>query len=324
MKNFIRPAVNFILKPLDLAVHRRELQWERDALLALYESRRTREEGKTKFPVECVIFSKDRALQLHALLCSYLEKVDHPPPVYVLYHASTDAHQKAYEDVMELFDGAKIVFLRQSSSRSFREDVIGLLKSLQAEKVFFLVDDIVFTESVDIADFVKFSTDEFVPTLRMGANLSECFTLQKEQPQPRFISHPQADQDKIVWRWDQGVYDWNYPLSLDGHLFSTREVIIMTDFISFHAPNSYESNLQRFRWLFLNRLGVAYGKSKIVNLACNKVQTENDNLCGDVHQDYLLEQWQKGFQIDYRMLYGFDNKSAHENITFNLVQRSGS
>jgi len=187
---------------------------------------------------------------------------------------------------------------------------------------FFLVDDVVIIENVDMADFVKFSTDEFVPTLRLGTNLSECFTQKKQQPQPSFIPDRIADRDKVVWQWTDGRYDWGYPLSLDGHLFSTREIIVLTDFIDFRAPNSYESNLQRFNRLFLPRLGVGYRKSKIVNIACNKVQTENENICGNVHQDYLLEQWQSGLQMDYRRLYGFANKSAHQDIPFHLVRRT--
>ena len=322
MEKFIRKTVNLFLKPLGLALQQRDLQWEKDVLLALYESQRTWKKKNDRSPVECIMFSKDRALQLHALLSSYFEKISLPPPVHILYQTSTDAHQKAYDDVKALFASTHAGFIKQSSDFSFREDIIKLLRSIQAEKIFFLVDDVVFIEDVDMDDFAKFSTDEFVPTLRLGANLSECFTQQKQQPLPSFLPHLTADRDKVVWKWDQGAYDWGYPLSLDGHLFSTREISVMTDFIDFKAPNSYESNLQRFNWLFLPRLGIGYQKSKVVNVACNKVQTENDNICGDVHQDYLLEQWHRGFQMDYLKLYGFMNKSAHQNITFNLIKRS--
>ena len=321
MRERIKAAANFLLKPLDLSIGRRDLAWERNAATALYESIGKWAEREFTHPVECIIFSKDRAFQLHALLSSYYEKIFSPAPVHVLYQASTPAHQAAYDDVQALFSGKDAVFVRQHDGGSFRRDVLDLLETLQSEKVFFLVDDMLFTEEVDLADFAKFNTDLFVPSLRMGENLSVCFTLQKAQPQPPFLRHEAAGPDKMVWRWEQGVYDWNYPLSLDGHLFSRREISVMTDCIVFLAPNSYEANLQRFRWLYLNRLGVSYRKSKVVNVACNKVQTENDNLCGNVHQDALLEQWQKGFQMDYRQLFGLVNQSAHQDVAFNLVPR---
>jgi len=71
---FFRNTVNRLLKPLDLALLPRDVQWERDVLLALYESSRTWRRKDFQFPVECIVFSKDRALQLHALLSSYFEK----------------------------------------------------------------------------------------------------------------------------------------------------------------------------------------------------------------------------------------------------------
>ncbi|MCK4297361.1 MAG: hypothetical protein KAX28_11995, partial [Candidatus Marinimicrobia bacterium] len=187
--------------------------------------------------------------------------------------------------------------------------------------IFFLVDDVVFIEDFDIKDFAKFDADKFVPTLRMGLNLKKCYTVQKEQPLPELISDIIKDKDKITWGWDQGVYDWFYPVSLDGHFFSTQEITAMIRLIDFSAPNRLEDQLQKFRRFFLFRMGVSYRKSKIVNIPCNKVQIENKNLCGNMHQDYLLEQWQKGFQMDYQRLYGVMNESAHQEIPFGFKKR---
>ena len=95
----------------------------------------------------------------------------------------------------------------------------------------------------------------------------------------------------------------------------------MIQLIDFSAPNTLEDQLQKFRRFFLFRKGVAYNKSRIVNIPCNKVQIENKNLCGNMHQDFLLEQWQKGYQIDYQKLYGVNNTSAHQEISFNFQNR---
>ena len=178
-----------------------------------------------------------------------------------------------------------------------------------------------FVEDFDINDFIQFDTDKFVPTLRMGMNLKKCYTLREKQPLPELIQGIVKDKDKITWEWSQGIYDWAYPVSLDGHLFSTQEVTAMIQLVNFSAPNTLEDQLQRFRRFFMPRMGVGYRKSKIVNIPCNRVQTENENLYGDVHQDYLLEQWQKGFQMDYRSLYGFNNTGAHQEIPFEFKKR---
>jgi len=104
--------------------------------------------------------------------------------------------------------------------------------------------------------------------------------------------------------------------------FPHKKLFAMTKLIHFSAPNTYEDQLQKFRRFFLFRMGVGYKKSKIVNIPCNKVQKENKNIYGNIHQDFLLEQWLKGYQMDYRSLYGFSNTSAHQEIPFEFIKRA--
>jgi len=320
MNKFIHSSINFFLKRFGLVLQKSEDEWQRNAFARLYESRLTYVAGSSVHPAEGIVFSKDRALQLHALLCSYLEKVISPVSLHILYHTSTPAHQKAYEEVTEIFSD-KFSFIKQSSNNSFRDDLIELLDSVLAPKVFFLVDDVLFIDRFDVGDFARFDMDKIVPSLRMGLNLKKCYTVQKEQPLPELMPCAGNNEDKIFWEWNQGVYDWSYPLSVDGHFYSTQEIIAMTRLIHFSAPNTYEDQLQKFRRFFLFRMGVGYKKSKIVNIPCNKVQKENKNICGNTHQDFLLEQWLKGYQMDYRSLYGFSNTSAHQEIPFEFIKR---
>ena len=317
----LRKFINSILKPFDLTLQNTSLLWERNAFASLYESKTRRVDKSGEYSAECIVFSKDRALQLHALIFSCLEKVASPVPLHILYHTSTPAHRKAYNEVREIFSDNNVSFIKQNSDNSFRSNLISLLKSVNSEKIFFLVDDVLFIEDFDIEDFVKFDADKFVPTLRMGLNLKKCYTIQKDQPLPELIPTIIKDEDKITWQWDHGVYDWSYPLSLDGHFFSTQEITTMIQLVDFSAPNTLEDQLQKFRRFFLFRKGIAYKKSRIVNIPCNKVQIENKNLYGDLHQDYLLKQWQKGYQMNFRSLYGFMNESAHQEIPFRFIKR---
>jgi hypothetical protein len=321
MRRYISSTINLILERIGLTLQNYEKKWERDAFATLYESRIKHIALSSKYPAECIIFSKDRALQLHALISSYIEQVVPAIPIHILYRTSTPSHQKAYEEVIEIFSNERFSFKKDAPGKPFRTQLVSLLHHIQSEKVFFLVDDLLFVESVDIEDFAKFDTDKFVPTLRMGLNLNKCYTLQQDQKQPALIPHIIDDKDKIAWKWDQGVCDWRYPLSLDGHFFSSQEIATMIQLIAFSAPNTLEDELQKFRRFFLCRMGVGYKKSRIINIPCNKVQTENKNLCGKTHQDFLLQQWQKGLQMDYRRLYGYGNTSAHEDIPFAFTER---
>lgn len=320
MRSVFYSTINCLLKPFDLIIQKKEREWEREAFAKLYEMRLRRNPESSAGTVECIIFSKDRALQLHALLSSFMENTGFAGPIHVLYYTSTPRHQRSYEELMMTFPG-KLNFIKQSSCTSFRNDLLAILDAVKSEKIFFLVDDVVFIEKVDLADFAKFDTDKVIPSLRMGMNLTKSYTQSKEQPLPTFTVYGD-EPDKIFWRWEEGILGWSYPLSVDGHFFSTEEIKAMTRLIDFSAPNSYEDQLQRFRRFFLFREGVAYKKSVLVNIPCNKVQKENKNICGNVHQDYLLDRWENGYQMDFRKLYGFSNISVHQEIPFELIKRS--
>jgi hypothetical protein len=272
--------------------------------------------------VECIIFSKDRALQLHGLLSTLREKVSPVVPIHVLYLASSSSHQEAYDDVNDMFAKRNVRFVKQKNGYSFKHDLMEILFSLTCDMLFFLVDDILFTEPVDLNDVLKFDPDAFVPSLRMGQNLSRCYVLQTPQPLPHFLDHPVGESDKIVWQWDKGELDWSYPLSVDGHFFARREMAAMAALLSFSAPNSFEDQLQIFKPLFIKRYGMGYKKSRIVNIPCNRVQTEINNLSGDTHPDELLAQWHKAYQIDYEKLYGVVNESAHQELVLPLTRRA--
>ena len=291
-----------------------------EALVGLHTAPGRKHDART---ADCIVFSKDRALQLHALLASFYEQVSRPVPVHVLFSATGKKHGKAYDDVFSLFQRHGVVAIRQKNADSFREQFLSLLKSLESEAVFCLVDDIVVTERIDMDDFLQAETRESVPSLRLGTNLSRAYTTQQDQPLPPFIDpDPRAD-GKRRWFWKDGACDWGYPLSLDGNLFSTREFLLLAERCRFRSPNTLEDDLQRYSKYFKNRHGICYTKSKIMNIPANRVQNDIENIHGDVHQDHLLEQWSRGMQLDYRAYYGFVNASAHQDVEFRLVQRDG-
>jgi glycosyltransferase involved in cell wall biosynthesis len=275
----------------------------------------------TPSTLECIIFSKDRALQLHGLLTTLREKVSPAMPVHVLYRTSSHSHQNAYEEIIGVFAKQKIRFIRQTGDRSFRHDLLKILFSLTCDMLFFLVDDMVFTEPLDIHDLLRFDPDMFVASLRMGENLTRCYVQQTSQSLPPFLNNLVRENDKIVWQWNQGELDWGYPLSVDGHFFARREIAAMAALIPFGAPNSFEDQLQIFKPFFHDRYGIGYKKSKVVNIPCNRVQTEIDNISGTTHPDELLSQWFQGYRMDYEKLYGLVNESAHQEVPMPLTLR---
>lgn len=273
-----------------------------------------------------IIFSMDRAMQLHALLGSYRDHVVKGPRLTVIYRVTSDDHEKAYDAVFHEFADLIELAVRQATRESFRELLIGALNSTDAKNVFFLVDDNMFIEPVDIQIFASHATTYCVPTLRLGENLNRSYTVQKSQMKPPLLkldaaeAQHAASSDLMLWCWNGGVLDWGYPLSVDGHILQREEILAMAGAIEFNSPNTFEGNLQLFNTAYQWRTGVCYKKSRLINIPYNKVQTDIENLHGEVHQDYMLEKWNEGFRIDRCAYYGVDNESAHQEMPLKLFK----
>lgn len=289
-----------------------------DKLLNYYETYRKRDElSYEKNTVSCVIFSKDRPLQLYTLLQSMLTNLENLCKIIVLYDVSSEKYEQAYEEIHIDSISDLIHFVKQAN---FKQNLIEVLNNLNTEKVFFLVDDIVFTEPCDLKRIIDIDSDKYVLSLRLGNNIRYSYTVGREQKKPDFFEL-EGTTDLICWEWRNGDIDWGYPLSVDGNIFITKEILCMTSNLDFSAPNSYETELQIFNDILFNRFGLCFKKSKLVNIPINKVQTENTNRAGVIHQDFLLEKWREGYMIDISKLSGIVNYSAHQEIDIKFVKR---
>jgi len=275
--------------------------------------------GNSGALMECVIFSKDRPIQLDALLSSFYDLVRPKIKITVLYDASTEKLLNSYKELISEVTELGISWVRQ---KEFRCDLIGILSNVCTPRVFFLVDDIVFTQTVNLDGFIQFDPTKYVCSLRLGENLDFCYTTNQHQPLPPFIDFRNEQFDGLCWCWSEGKLDWGYPLSVDGNIFDTREVFVMVQAGSFRAPNSFEQSLQIFNHIFQRRLGVTRRKSAIVNVPANKVQNENKNRAGDITAEEMLWYWEKGLKIDHVDLTGFNNRSCHQEVVFKFIPRT--
>lgn len=322
IKTLVRKLVSFAGYSLHSAGEYESLAKKLDSVSKLYRERVLDCVSRRKAGAECIVFSCDRALQLHALLASYVEQATNHAPVRVLYRASNEDYQRTYEQLMGLFAGYDIVFVRQESLGSFRRQILELISKVETRALFFLVDDILFANPVDIKEFSEADTNREVSSLRLGLHLKKSYMLNQDQPLPDFMPCGHAASDAVCWLWRKGACDWGYPLSVDGHLFGTDEMFAMASVLDFTSPNSFESNLQLFNPVFLDRQGVCYRTAKIINIPCNKVQADFvNNRSGNISPQYLLEMWNKGLQMDYRSLRGHQGDAVHEELAVHLIPR---
>ncbi|MCK4358857.1 MAG: hypothetical protein KAW92_08965 [Candidatus Cloacimonetes bacterium] len=273
-----------------------------------------------KTDCEWIVFSKDRAIQLHALISSYYEKVINPAPLNILYTTSNSEHQKSYNELIEIFYEHQVSFI---SETNFRKQLIDLIEKMEVSKIVFFCDDGVVTETFDMNDFTKFNPLVSVPSLLRGLDLTYCFAHQREQELPEFINDIIPDNDKKVWIWKNcpNSPDWAYPLAVGGHLFSRVEMLLLLKLIDFEGPNTLEGRLQYFINIFNIRYGICYNKTQLGSIPANIVNTEvtTNATLEDLSTDELLEKWKQGYRIKYENYYGKTEKEIY-NSKFEFVK----
>ena len=312
-----------LLRKLGLKLLRRkdyERQRSRELLLmGIVDSWRGKVVGDGLLKLEMVIFSKDRALQLHALLASMFEHVSGSYSVRVLYCASTDEHLKAYQDVADLMlGGPAIEWCREDD---FQQDLIKVLRAGKSDRVCFLVDDIVFIRPVDFDSLSGAILDQGILSLRLGRGIDFCYTKQKPMKQPA-LSKVRGEEGLLQFSWGEGQYDWAYPLSVDGHVFPRHEMIVAVESLDYRAPNSFEGALQLLNSLYSKRSGYCFELPRILNIPLNRVQDEKHNISADVSPEYLLEKWNEGMMMDYMSLAGVTTCSVHQELDVKFCRRS--
>ncbi|MCG3775256.1 MAG: hypothetical protein JW395_2087 [Nitrospira sp.] len=267
-----------------------------------------------------IVFSKDRALQLYALLQSYFANVNVPAPLYIVYGASSEGHARAYREVASELASRPVTFI--DDSPGFRTTLIGVLESITTSNLFFLVDDIVFLREVDFSMLPMLNALEHVLSLRHGPHLRRSYTSNVDQAPPVFRPsgiHPEL----LEFSWFEQAHEWSDPWSVDGQVLSTAEVSVMAQVSGFQAPNSFESALKSFNSLAAGRQGLCFRESKILNLPLNRVQDEVPNRKGNVSADRLLDEWNRGMMLDISGFSKIIPRSPHEEhpVTFKKRDR---
>ena len=147
--------------------------------------------------------------------------------------------------------------------------------------------------------------------MRLSPRLTKSYTANQNQLPPSFLPSDIA-LDLLKFKWFERGCEWSYPWSVDGNIYSTAEIKVLTRVSHFAAPNSYEDSLKLFEDLAKNRTGYCFKNSKILNLAINRVQNERVNSSGDITSEYLLERWNEGLQMDRTRFGSYQPKSPHE------------
>ncbi|MGF1451741.1 MAG: hypothetical protein ACFB21_06670 [Opitutales bacterium] len=257
--------------------------------------------------VSILVFTKDRPLQLEALLRSmaqHVRGVEHAF-VNVLWKASSEAYASGYRELQREYPG--ITFMQENQ---FRDDLIYLLRQSQTAAVVFLVDDLLFVNSFDLDWLSSVDLRYQVPSIRLDSKIT--YSQPGAHPAPPPPLQPSAKQPWLRFSWTRSVGPWAMPLSVDGNVFCRDEMLLLASHTAYRAPNSFEAALGPYRFWFKRRQGLCLPQRAIQNFALNRVQDENLSFaCGDCGPEVLQQCWNKGERLDVEAMTQRSAASTH-------------
>jgi hypothetical protein len=263
--------------------------------------------------INAIIFSKDRAAQLRLLLYSIQKNAPHAFKLNVIHTSSNEKFKSGYDKVKNEFSSL-CNFVEQTEN--FKEDVLTLLNSDSEFSCFFTDDDIIY-KSFDIKkveDSIREDEDVFCFSLRLGKNTNFCYAMNT----PNVFRDYSEENEVLKWDWTVHYLDYGYPLSVDGHIFKTKDILKLTRKVGFTNPNTFEASLQIFE-SFPKFKMASFDNSVLVNTPNNIVNTSFANRNGltfksdvlDLNNDYL-----EGKIIDMESMDFSEIIGCHQEIEF--------
>ena len=219
--------------------------------------------------MNCIVFSRDRSSQLDLLIRSikkYFQNWRLSNFIF-LYKYTNPEFMAGYNLLKQ--EHPEFVYINESS---FYNDVIYILDSCESDKLMFLVDDIIFKEPFNPDDVDLSDSEVICHSLRLCPRIDYCYSLNIPMRIPKM--------DGLKWRWrEQGYNDWGYPMSLDGHVFRTNDIVRWIKLLKFNSPNEQESRMDEWARSDFNlppKMS-CFEESKIVNIVSNRVNVDHPN-----------------------------------------------
>jgi hypothetical protein len=308
-----------------------------------------------------LVFSRDRAMQLEALLRSLATMCVDPAVlerVHVLCTGSTDRYLDQYR---LLATGLRAPFpVDFHTETAFRRDVLSILGlrdargplmaltpgrvRLRLERrgvrstagaewshVLFLVDDNLFVRPFSLAHVLRAlrarpSAAGF--SLRLGRNTTYCHPRRMLQAIPRF---ERLDPEVLAFRWPGADCDFGYPLEVSSSVYSSAIVAGLLTTLDYSNPNTLEDALargaKRFELASWRPELCCFESSVAFCNAVNRVQSTAPNRAGEtvgLPAQELAELFDQGKRIDTVRLEGFVPNGCHTEVPFEFIDSSAS
>ena len=272
--------------------------------------------------VTVLVFSKNRPMQLHALLQSYAAccRDSEPSQISVLYKADA-AYDDAYASVMRIHEGSARFIRETSFFRDCREEIA------RKPYVAFLVDDTVFFRPFRMSHGVGAlaSNDRIVGfSYRLGSNVTYNYVNDLHFAQPAVYA--QSSPTAIVgvdWRRHVRRTDFGFPFEVSSSMYRCADMqrLFALQPQGWDGPNHFEATGAATLRAHAAQFGeyiATYYRSAAVSLALNRVQSLHLNRCGadpEYSPESLLAKFEAGLELDLSMLNEqWLTRSAHATL----------
>lgn len=242
-----------------------------------------------------IIFSKDRAMQLHACITSLKKYAQHcdQADIFVLY--KTKKYQYQYDQLSVEFN--EISFVRETNLVEQTQKIL-----LSYNTVMFVVDDTLFYRNFDFAVCLHhlFSHNKILGfSLRLGRNVNWFHIRNVSMKQPEF---QKTNDNCFYFKWPGADIDFGYPLEISSSIYRSKDIASLLKGIR-GDPGDIEGHLSRKKRLFIQSRNYLLCFSKSVAFA-TPVNIVRDNTCCPAGRKYfypvkkLASLFDQGFRID--------------------------
>ena len=310
--------------------------------------------------ITAVVFSRDRAMQLDAVLTSLTDHCREASAIRIdiLYTASTPFLARQYAVLERTWRAAlNIRFHRESD---FRTDLLALLDTSAAPSqslsrqvgdfvrhptrrterhhrpeegmsyVLFLVDDNIFVRDFSFLPAITaliLHPRAIGVSLRLGRNTEYCYSLDAPQRIPHLAA---AGDGVLVFDWTNAEHDFGYALEVSSSLYEAGHLRRVLGGLKFDNPNTLESQFAGTStrwWARRHPELLCYDRSVAFCNAVNKVQAVYNNRSGKeiaLSPHELAMRFDRGERIDTQAFRRFTPNACHCAVPFAFTQDRAS
>ncbi len=270
--------------------------------------------------VQVLLFRRDRPLQLSATLGSFFHYCQDPEIAHITvfycaqYTADYDIIKSEYPQV---------TWVPDDDFYCSCYDVIGA-----ATFVLFLTDDTLFIDHFSLSECCAFLTDTSILGVALSLGLNTYYSYHSysamELPPFEFL------EDKIKYKWTEGVCDFLRPFDLPAILYRGEVVRATLSDYHYRDPVSLKHILHNRAeiWPSSAPYMIAYDANRAISVPVNTVQPTNKNrratstAVARQTLEYLTSKFRAGQRIDYESLQGLPNDSAYYEIVYPFKQNT--